>query len=99
MIVSWLLSRCCCRLFGDGPLPFQPLVELFDGKPAVVILILLGRIEEEDDGMDGASALDQPRRGPFGMRSEERRVGKECVSRCRSRWSRYLKKKNKRKIT
>src|SRR3546814_11799299 len=24
----------------------------------------------------------------MGMRSEERRVGKECVSRCRSRWSR-----------
>src|SRR3546814_17476288 len=23
-------------------------------------------------------------------RSEERRVGKECVSKCRSRWSRYL---------
>src|SRR3546814_18245777 len=30
-------------------------------------------------------------------RSEERRVGKECVSTCRSRWSPYhLKKKNKR---
>src|SRR3546814_8100355 len=28
------------------------------------------------------------------VRSEERRVGKECVSTCRSRWSRYhLKKK------
>src|SRR3546814_16982349 len=26
---------------------------------------------------------------PFGRRSEERRVGKECVSTCRSRWSRY----------
>src|SRR3546814_16399149 len=26
-------------------------------------------------------------------RSEERRVGKECVSTCRSRWSRYLYKK------
>src|SRR3546814_20866238 len=26
-------------------------------------------------------------------RSEERRVGKECVSTCRSRWSRYHKKK------
>src|SRR3546814_11573022 len=25
----------------------------------------------------------------FGFRSEERRVGKECVSTCRSRWSRY----------
>src|SRR3546814_18271978 len=26
-------------------------------------------------------------------RSEERRVGKECVSMCRSRWSRYNEKK------
>src|SRR3546814_4909833 len=25
----------------------------------------------------------------LGMRSEERRVGKECVSTCRSRWSPY----------
>src|SRR3546814_11850714 len=30
-------------------------------------------------------------------RSEERRVGKECVSRCRSRWSPYHKKKKKKK--
>src|SRR3546814_12152703 len=28
------------------------------------------------------------------MRSEERRVGKECVSTCRSRWSPYNKKKH-----
>src|SRR3546814_20033620 len=28
------------------------------------------------------------------VRSEERRVGKECVSTCRSRWSPYHKKKN-----
>src|SRR3546814_20568415 len=26
---------------------------------------------------------------PLGARSEERRVGKECVSTCRSRWSAY----------
>src|SRR3546814_13922572 len=26
---------------------------------------------------------------PDGLRSEERRVGKECVSTCRSRWSPY----------
>src|SRR3546814_11920763 len=35
-----------------------------------------------------------------GRRSEERRVGKECVSTCRSRWSPYHQKKkikNKRK--
>src|SRR3546814_16563664 len=30
-------------------------------------------------------------------RSEERRVGKECVSTCRSRWSPYHEKKNKTK--
>src|SRR3546814_12305117 len=29
------------------------------------------------------------------VRSEERRVGKECVSTCRSRWSPYHKKKKK----
>src|SRR3546814_19198413 len=32
------------------------------------------------------------------LRSEERRVGKECVSTCRSRWSPYHSKKNKSKI-
>src|SRR3546814_11756331 len=29
----------------------------------------------------------------MGLRSEERRVGKECVSTCRSRWSPYHYKK------
>src|SRR3546814_14667419 len=33
---------------------------------------------------------------PFWPRSEERRVGKECVSTCRSRWSPYHSKKNKK---
>src|SRR3546814_13271894 len=34
---------------------------------------------------------------PAVSRSEERRVGKECVSTCRARWSPYhLKKKNKK---
>src|SRR3546814_17797809 len=32
---------------------------------------------------------------PHCNRSEERRVGKECVSTCRSRWSPYHKKKKK----
>src|SRR3546814_12277267 len=31
------------------------------------------------------------------IRSEERRVGKECVSPCRSRWSPSPQKKNKKK--
>src|SRR3546814_18844919 len=32
-------------------------------------------------------------------RSEERRVGKECVSTCRSRWSPYHEKQNTKKRT
>src|SRR3546814_13903045 len=35
--------------------------------------------------------------GPVG-RSEERRVGKECVSTCRCCWSQYHKKKNNDKL-
>src|SRR3546814_18366826 len=31
-------------------------------------------------------------------RSEERRVGKECVSTCRSRWSPYHQKQNKNEV-
>src|SRR3546814_19919429 len=31
------------------------------------------------------------------IRSEERRVGKACVSTCRSRWSPYHEKKNKKR--
>src|SRR3546814_20236621 len=34
--------------------------------------------------------------GWFCPRSEERRVGKECVSTCRSRWSPYHYKKKKK---
>src|SRR3546814_14657161 len=33
-----------------------------------------------------AAVVPRPER-VIGMRSEERRVGKECVSKCRSRWS------------
>src|SRR3546814_18190600 len=51
-------------------------------------------------GGDGAVyASNQSFREMFGgpgARSEDRRVGKACVSTCRSRWSPYhLKKKNK----
>src|SRR3546814_16791174 len=35
----------------------------------------------------------------FDLRSEERRVGKECVSTCRSRWASYHVKKHSHNIT
>src|SRR3546814_20521857 len=36
---------------------------------------------------DTARAVDLAIRWGYGWRSEERRVGKECVRSCRSRWS------------
>src|SRR3546814_19173200 len=41
---------------------------------------------------DGAEMLAER---PKAVRSEERRVGKECVSTCRYRWARYHKTKKK----
>src|SRR3546814_18672571 len=47
-----------------------------------------------------ARRLRALRSSPFSRataRSEERRVGKECVSTCRSRWSPYHSKKKRKK--
>src|SRR3546814_8791503 len=58
------------------------------GHPAAM------RGSQRPGGRDRRSPLHrrQPRRSRFAWdhpRSEERRVGKECVSTCRSRWSPY----------
>src|SRR3546814_19179240 len=52
-------------------------------------------------GLLGLKAFSAAVLGGFGslpgaVRSEERRVGKECVSTCRSRWSPYHSKNNSR---
>src|SRR3546814_18283820 len=39
--------------------------------------------------IEGAGGLWEKMASEGGSRSEERRVGKECVSTCRSRWSPY----------
>src|SRR3546814_11117893 len=51
-------------------------------------------------GPGGEDLSQKARRvtGCLGHRSEERRVGKECVSTCRSRWSPCHKKKTKNKL-
>src|SRR3546814_12606539 len=51
-----------------------------------------GSIKFEDREI---SSLRVPEIARLGLRSEERRVGKGCVSPCRSRWSPYNKKKKK----
>src|SRR3546814_17349396 len=46
-------------------------------------------VAERDPYLLRASALD---------RSDERRVGKECVRKCRSRWRPYLSNKNNKDV-
>src|SRR3546814_8897588 len=59
----------------DAPLAFETLHDLLD-----VLDTILVRDQHRIIGLDN---------DVIGDRSEERRVGKECVSTCRSRWSPY----------
>src|SRR3546814_20696931 len=49
-----------------------------------------GRVEAHVEGVQHCAGRRHPE---VCLRSEERRVGKECVSTCRSRWSPYGYKK------
>src|SRR3546814_11601457 len=77
----------------DDIVPAGGIVE----PPARYEIILEAAIEEvaaEDVEDIVFDAIGQRRGGieqrvKGALRSEERRVGKECVSTCRSRWSRY----------
>ena len=57
----------------------------------VLVLVVVGVVAVVGLGTNGASAVEvgtatfwDPQ-----LRSEERRVGKECLTQCRSRWSPY----------
>src|SRR3546814_14208526 len=56
----------------------------FRGDPGV-----FGRLVEDHDKHRALLAMIEETAGKSPERSEERRVGKECVSTCRSRWSPY----------
>src|SRR3546814_6511777 len=63
---------------------------------SVMVRLIVGSESHESSGH---RQRRPSRRGagaqPAGARSEERRVGKECVSTCRSRWQTYQYKKKK----
>src|SRR3546814_15358770 len=52
--------------------------------------VLVGGIDREEILPETLAAAFLARAATVRARSEERRVGKECVSTCRSRWSPYL---------
>src|SRR3546814_4424940 len=73
-ISDWSSDVCSSDLIPSRPDPFK--IGLSYAAPRAFDMAICARAER-----GGMSIPD--------MRSEERRVGKECVSTCRSRWSPY----------
>src|SRR3546814_18041016 len=99
-LAAFARQNCLCgRAVKDNP-----------GMPAKLPSCLNGQRQGRSEARGGRYGLEHgeclPRFGKFDrsessgvdilrFRSEERRVGKECVSTCRSWWSRNHKKKKK----
>src|SRR3546814_13237233 len=83
---------------GAGLWPTPPPLFRTQGHPHPAFRLARRPTSERQSPLSGKPAI-RVRRGLEAFRSEERRVGKECVSTCRSRWSPYHLKKKKQKIT
>src|SRR3546814_13927561 len=88
---------------GDAHLAAPAGDHLFGGfgEGRIVFLDVADRAEADADDtakLGGVRELEQHPIDPV-ERSEERRVGKECVSTCRSRWSPYHEKKTENNAT
>src|SRR3546814_4140911 len=83
-ISDWSSDVCSSDLPDSGHFPRLPVPDWSPShghpqqeQPALAERALLRSLRQEGAG------------GGVALRSEERRVGKECVSTCRSRWSPY----------
>src|SRR3546814_18137130 len=90
-ISDWSSDVCSSDLVGDHAFEHHARVQVVERFHAV---LELRRLELGARVAAGFFEFgeDVAHRGQ--ARSEERRVGKECVSTCRSRWSPYTSKKN-----
>src|SRR3546814_16349679 len=90
-ISDWSSDVCSSYLIGR--------IALVQGKlesPAAFSLLTRSRAAGALSNGPTRSRFVAPKAAKCGnCRSEERRVGKECVSTCRSRWSPYHSKKNR----
>src|SRR3546814_20794261 len=87
-------QKALCRFESIQPFAAQDkdFVVATDAVHAALEVVLHASVHDSDilqafvsyvDTLGGTTHLDRA------LRSEERRVGKECVSTCRSRWTRY----------
>ena len=76
----------------DAPLRGEALVAFVDGDPFHFLVRRPGGEEVEGRSEEHTSELQSLTASSYAvfcLRSEERRVGKECSQQCRSRWSPY----------
>src|SRR3546814_11062147 len=87
-VLPWSSTRRRTEGNRDGPAPHRRLVShaLADRVAAGGFCRLCGGQRRARPGQPGR-CLPCRACARWGPRSEERRVGKECVSTCRSRWS------------
>src|SRR3546814_20581739 len=95
LALPFVLAACS----GDAPPPAPPPPEVtvvtLQSRPVTLERELAGRtsafliaaVRPQVNGIVKRRLFEE---GSLVKRSEERRVGKECVSPCRSRWSPYL---------
>src|SRR3546814_4893298 len=85
-ISDWSSDVCSSDLFIIAPArPALRLAPMPDGDARLVWFWVLATVTV----VAAANGLRDILLSPGATRSEERRVGKECVSTCRSRWSPY----------
>src|SRR3546814_4253629 len=81
-----------------APLPFGKTYALHVNQPGYLFFSESYPLDDStkiNDAYEIRIPLSRIKVGQSTTRSEERRVGKECVSKCRSRWSQSHKKKKK----
>src|SRR3546814_9241137 len=82
-ISDWSSDVCSSDL-----LSIVPAASIGPGARLAGRLLAELRLPQTLDNFESVAARSAPDGATF-IRSEERRVGKECVSTCRSRWSPY----------
>src|SRR3546814_12706639 len=101
-ISDWSSDMCSSDLLGDSIVEFFAVNTVFNPrKIGDGPYFSSGNLHQNDATIVGIAhnqlLFQRPLRHILHIRSEERRVGKECVSTCRSRWSPYNSKKNNKK--